>query len=110
MESAIGWLNYGTVGINAYPAMSFAYGTPPWGAYPGSKLGNIQSGCGFVHNARMLEGVEKAVMRHPLTTFPKPPYFPSHKTAGTVMERLTALEESPSWWKMPGIVMAAMRG
>ena len=110
VESAISWLDYGTVGVNAYPAMSFAYGTPPWGAYPGSKPTDIQSGRGFVHNARMLEGAEKAVMRNPLTMFPKPPYFPSHRTAGTVCERLTALEANPSWWKMPGIVMAAMRG
>lgn len=109
VESAIAWLRYGTVALNAYPAMSFAYGTAPWGAYPGSTRGDIQSGCGFVHNARMLEGIEKAVMRHPLTTFPKPVYFPSHRTASRLVPRLTALEEVASWWKVPGVVMTAMR-
>ena len=46
---------------------SFAYGTPPWGAYPGSTPANIQSGTGWVHNTLMLEGIEKAVLRHPIT-------------------------------------------
>jgi hypothetical protein len=47
----------------------------PWGAYPGSTPEDIQSGSGFVHNTSMLEGVEKTVLRAPLTTFPKPAYL-----------------------------------
>jgi aldehyde dehydrogenase (NAD(P)+) len=58
LDDAIARLRYGTVGINGYPAMSFAYGTPPWGAYPGSDPCDIQSGTGWVHNTRMLEGIE----------------------------------------------------
>ena len=109
VENAITWLNYGTVAVNAYPAMSFAYGTPPWGAHPGSTRQDIQSGTGFVHNARMLEGIEKAVMRHPLTTFPKPIYFPSHRTATPLAQKLISLEERASWLNVPGVVMTAMR-
>jgi aldehyde dehydrogenase (NAD(P)+) len=75
VERAIGRLRYGTVGVNAYPAMSFAFATPPWGGYPGATPDDIQSGTGWVHNIPMLEGIEKAVMRHPLTTFPKPVYL-----------------------------------
>jgi len=36
---------------------------------------DIQSGTGWVHNTTMLEGVEKAVLRHPLTIVPKPATF-----------------------------------
>ena len=36
---------------------------------------DIQSGAGWVHNTSMLEGIEKAVMRHPITAMPKPAYF-----------------------------------
>ena len=57
----------------------------------------------------MREGVEKVVMRCPLTAFPKPSYFPSHRTAHTVMRRLVAMEQNASWGKVPGIVLAAMR-
>jgi Aldehyde dehydrogenase family len=110
IENAITWLRYGTVALNAYPAMSFAFGTPPWGAHPGSTPTDIQSGTGFVHNARMLEGIEKVVMRHPLTTFPKPFYFPSHRTATRLMPKLVAVEENAGWLGVPGVVMTAMRG
>lgn len=109
VENAITWLKYGTVAVNAYPAMSFAFGTPPWGAHPGSTPVDIQSGTGFVHNARMLEGIEKVVMRHPLTTFPKPFYFPSHRTATRLMPKLVAVEENAGWLGVPGVVMTAMR-
>ena len=58
----------------------------------------------------MLEGIEKAVLRHPLTIVPKPATFPSHRTAHTMLRRLTALEERASWGRVPGVVAAAMRG
>jgi hypothetical protein len=58
----------------------------------------------------MLEGAEKAVLRHPLTIVPKPATFPSHRTAHTLMERITRLEQKPKWSKVPGVVAAAMRG
>jgi aldehyde dehydrogenase (NAD(P)+) len=109
VENAIDWLRYGTVAVNAYPAMSFAFGTPPWGAHPGSNPADIQSGSGWVHNARMLERIEKTVLRHPLTAFPKPAYFPSHRTAARMLPRLTALEEHASWWRVPRVVAAAIR-
>jgi hypothetical protein len=109
LEDAIRDLRYGTVAVNAYPAMSFAFGTPPWGAYPGADARDIQSGTGFVHNTAMLEGIEKVVMRHPLTTFPKPAYFPSHRSVAHLMPRLTALDEHASWLKVPSVVVTAMR-
>jgi aldehyde dehydrogenase (NAD(P)+) len=58
----------------------------------------------------MLEGIEKAVLRSPLTTFPKPGYFPSHRTAHKLMPRLVALERNAGWASVPGVVLAAMRG
>jgi acyl-CoA reductase-like NAD-dependent aldehyde dehydrogenase len=109
VERAVARLRYGTVTINGYSGLSFVFAAPPWGAHAGATLDNVQSGRGFVHNTAMLEGIEKVVMRCPLTTFPKPGYFPSHRTAHAVMRRLVALEESASWSKVPGVVLAAMR-
>ncbi|MEO7987092.1 MAG: aldehyde dehydrogenase family protein [Gemmatimonadales bacterium] len=109
-ERAIARLRYGAVGVNSWAGYLFAYGTPPWGAYPGSEPADIQSGTGWVHNTTMLEGIEKAVLRHPLTIVPKPSTFPSHRTAHTMLRRLTALEERASWARVPGVVAAAMRG
>ncbi len=72
-------------------------------------MNDSQSGSGFVHNTAMLAGIEKAVLRHPLTTFPKPAYFPSHRTVDAMMPRMTALEERQAFAKLPGVLAAAMR-
>ena len=110
VERAITRLRYGSVALNAWTGLSFALGTPPWGGHPGSSPADIQSGSGWVHNTPMLEGIEKTVLRHPLTIVPKPVTFPSHRTAHTLLRRLTALEETASWAKVPGVIAAALRG
>jgi hypothetical protein len=109
VERAIAGLRYGAVCVNAWSGYLFAFVTPPWGAHPSSTLDNIQSGTGWVHNTPMLEQVEKAVLRHPVTAMPKPTYFPSHRSAHKLMPRMTALEENASWTKVPGVLAAALR-
>jgi hypothetical protein len=109
VDRAITKLRYGAVCVNAWAGYLFAFVTPPWGAYPGSSLADIQSGSGWVHNTPMLEGIEKAVLRHPITAMPKPAYFPSHRSAHVLMPRMTALEENSSWTKVPAVMAAAMR-
>ncbi len=110
VERAIARLHYGAVTVNSWTGFLFAFASPPWGAYPGSTPADIQSGTGWVHNTAMLEGQEKAVLRHPLTIVPKPATFPSHRTAHTLLRRLTLLDERSSWARVPGVVAAAMRG
>ena len=110
VEGAITRLRYGCVAVNTWSGLAFSFGSPPWGAYPGSMPQDIQSGDGFVHNTPMLEQIEKAVLRHPLTAQPKPGFFPSHRTAHVVGRRLTALDARASWRRVPGVVAAAARG
>jgi hypothetical protein len=109
VERAIARLRYGAVGVNAWAGYLFAFVTPPWGAHPSSNLPDIQSGMGWVHNTPMLEGIEKAVLRHPITAMPKPTYFPTHRSAHRLMPKMTELEENASWRKVPGVLAAAMR-
>jgi aldehyde dehydrogenase (NAD(P)+) len=109
VERAITKLRYGAVCVNAWSGYLFSFVTPPWGAHPSSTIENIQSGTGWVHNTPMLERIEKAVLRHPITAMPKPAYFPSHRTANVLMPRMTALEENGSWTRVPGVMAAAMR-
>jgi aldehyde dehydrogenase (NAD(P)+) len=110
VERAIARLRYGTVSINTFPGISFAFGSPPWGAYPGASLENIQSGRGWVHNTPMLEGIEKTVVRFPLTMFPKPVYFPTHRTAHCTMQALIELDTHGSWARLPPVMWNAMLG
>ena len=110
IERAITHLKYGVVTINGFNGMEFASCVAPWGAYPGSTSTDIQSGKGWVHNTVMLEGIEKAVMRWPLVSFPKPAWHPSHKTGHKLMRKLIELERNASWTKVPGVVFTAMQG
>jgi aldehyde dehydrogenase (NAD(P)+) len=57
----------------------------------------------------MLEGIEKVVLRHPITTTPKPGYWLTHRSAHRLMPRMTALEERASWTKVPAVLAAAIR-
>lgn len=109
-EHAIHQLKYGAITVNTFIGLLFCAGTAPWGAYYGSMPDDIQSGNGFMHNTTMLEGIEKVVLRAPLTVFPKPAWLASHRKAKTVTKKLVAMEEKASWAKVPGIVMAAMQG
>jgi aldehyde dehydrogenase family protein len=109
VEQAIARLRYGAVTVNAWSGLLFAFCNPPWGAHPSSTPADIQSGAGWVHNTPMLEGIEKAVMRHPLTMMPKPAYSLSHRSAHQLMPRMTALEEQASWMKVPAVLAAAIK-
>jgi len=109
VERAIAALHYGTVSLNTWSGNSFAFASPPWGAYPGSTQADIQSGCGWVHNTPMLEGIEKTVLRYPVTMMPKAATFVTHRTAHTLMGRMTQLDARGSWSKLPGVLAAALR-
>ncbi|MEZ0333985.1 MAG: aldehyde dehydrogenase, partial [Gemmatimonadales bacterium] len=109
VERAIGRLRYGSVTVNAWSGLVFAFATPPWGAHPSSGPADIQSGAGWVHNTPMLERIEKAVMRHPITATPKPAYSITHRSAHRLMPRMTAMEETASWMRVPAVLAAAMR-
>jgi aldehyde dehydrogenase (NAD(P)+) len=108
LERAVLRLRYGTVGINVWAAYGFAIGTP-WGGHPSSTPQDIQSGCGFVHNVSMLESVEKTVLRQPLTVFPKPLHFPSHRTAAALGESVTGLYGPGGFRYLPGTAINALR-
>jgi aldehyde dehydrogenase (NAD(P)+) len=110
VERAITKLKYGVVTINGFNGIEFISGVAPWGAHPGSKQTNIQSGQGWVHNTPMLEGIEKTVLRFPLVAFPKPPWHSSNRVAHKIMPKLMHLESNPSWTKLPSVIFTVMQG
>ncbi len=110
-ERAIADLRYGTVAVNAWTAFGFLTPTATWGAFPGGTLDDAPSGIGIVHNAFLLDRVERTVVRGPfrpfprslhalrpgrkgrhgsgLTVLPKPPWFVTARTGAAVSEGLT---------------------
>ncbi|MEU2110782.1 aldehyde dehydrogenase family protein [Streptomyces sp. NPDC019507] len=122
VRSAIADLRYGTLGVNCWSAVGFLLGFTPWGAHPGHTRQEIGSGIGFVHNAFMLEDIEKTVLRAPFTPAPRglvtgdlslsprPPYFVTNRTALTTVERVTRFTAAPSVRKLPALLVSALRG
>jgi acyl-CoA reductase-like NAD-dependent aldehyde dehydrogenase len=109
IERAVADLRYGSIGVNLWHAMSFAFSTTTWGAYPGHDITDIQSGTGFVGNAYLFARPQKSVVRGPFVSRPAPPWFAINAHGGTVMRKLLAFEARPSWARLPGLLVAAMR-
>jgi acyl-CoA reductase-like NAD-dependent aldehyde dehydrogenase len=104
LDRAIVELRYGTVGINHWPALCYAFGTMPWGGHPSATLADIQSGLGWVHNTYMLAGIEKSVIRGPLVVTPYPMWFFDNPKADAVGPLVADMEAGPSWLKLPGLL------
>ena len=110
LERAIADLQFGTVAVNYWSAFAFGNGVSPWGAFPGSTSQDIQSGVGFTHNALMLEGVRKSVIRGPFRPWPKPPYFASHRTLHHLGPDLARFEARPSLGAAARLAWSGLRG
>jgi aldehyde dehydrogenase (NAD(P)+) len=104
LDQSILDLRYGTVSINHWPALCYAFGTMPWGGHPSATMKNIQSGLGWVHNTYMLGGVDKSVVRGPLTVTPYPAWFFDNPKTGKIAPAAADMEAAPSWLKLPGLL------
>ena len=104
LDKAIVDLRYGTVSLNHWPALCYAFGTMPWGGHPSATLKNIQSGMGWVHNTYMLGGIDKSVVRGPLTVSPYPAWFFDNPKTGKLAPAAADMEAAPSWLKLPGLL------
>lgn len=111
VEEAIASLRYGTIGLNYWAGTGFPLAVTTWGAFPGHDIYDIQSGTGVVHNTLMFSQPQKSVIRAPFRTIPTPPWFATRGAiASKLFPKLTEMEASPSPWKVPGIVLAALKG
>jgi hypothetical protein len=66
VEQLIANLRYGVVSLNAWTALSYAVDTLCWGAFPGEKETNVESGVGMTRNTLCFDNVQKSVVRSPL--------------------------------------------
>ncbi|MFE7845390.1 aldehyde dehydrogenase family protein [Microbacterium sp. NPDC057407] len=128
-ERAIADLRYGTVSINSWTAFGFLTPTLPWGGFPGATPVDVQSGIGIVHNALLLDRIERAVTRGPFRPFPrsaaprslgasngrafsvlpKPPWFVSSRTGARVSEGFTRFRMDGNLVKLAATLVQAFR-
>ena len=79
-EQFVDHLAFGVVAVNTWSAMAYALGNVPWGGFPGGTLASPKSGIGFVHDPLLLPLVHNSVIRAPLSTAIRPPWFPWHRS------------------------------
>ncbi|GAA3635811.1 aldehyde dehydrogenase family protein [Microbacterium awajiense] len=124
-ERAIAELRYGAIAINTWTAFVFMMPTLTWGAYPGNTLQDPGSGIGIVHNALLLDRVERSIGRGPFRPFPrsagaiagpgrfsvlpKPPWFVTSRTGASVCEDFTRYRLAPNARTLSRIVTGALR-
>jgi acyl-CoA reductase-like NAD-dependent aldehyde dehydrogenase len=120
-DEAIAALRYGTIAINAWTAFGFLAAGAPWGAFPGHTLQDIGSGIGIVHNAFLLDHVERTVITGPfrpsprsllhgeLAISPKPPWFITARSGAETGRRLTRWGSGRSWAGLSSVVLSALR-
>jgi acyl-CoA reductase-like NAD-dependent aldehyde dehydrogenase len=109
-QAALANLRHGAVGVNHWPALVYAMMSPPWGGYPTGTLADAQSGIGSVHNTFLLPRVAKTILEGPITIWPKPFWFPTHRNPQPLAWKVLALYHRPSAWKLPGLMLSAMCG
>ena len=130
-QRAVADLRYGTIGVNAWTAVGFATPEAIWGAYSGDSVGkrlvhngseDVGSGIGVVHNALLLDSPERTVVTGPFRAFPRsvlhgeaslmptPPWFVTARNALSVTTQLTEFAAAPRWWRVPPLILAALRG
>jgi hypothetical protein len=110
VERAIADLRYGSVSLNHWAAISYAFCVTTWGALPGHPPHDIQSGTGVVHNTLMFSRPEKSVVRAPFRVWPKPPWFATNRVGRALGRQLAGFEAAPSMLKAIGIFATAVRG
>ncbi|MGF0175702.1 hypothetical protein ACQF36_36055 [Streptomyces sp. Marseille-Q5077] len=122
LDEANAELRYGTVALNAWTGVGHLTATATWGAFPGHTLDDVQSGVGVVHNALLLDGPERTVVRGPFrpaprsflhgepVMSPKPPWLVTNRTAATTGRLLADFAAAPRWSALPRIFASALRG
>ena len=124
-EAALAELRYGSIAINTWTAFGFITPTLSWGAYPGNGIQDVGSGIGVVHNALLLDAVERSVARGPFrplprslpglngggrfTILPTPPWFASARTGAEVSEGLTRFRAHGGIRGLARTLLAALR-
>lgn len=122
---SIAALRYGSIAINGWTAFGFITPTLTWGGFPGSTIADVGSGIGIVHNALLLDRVERSVIRGPFRPFPrslpvvngggrfsilpKPPWFVSSRTGAAVSEGLTRFRANGGTIGLLKTLTAALR-
>ncbi len=110
LARAIRELRYGSIGLNIWSGAIYALASSPWGAYPGHRPEDIQSGTGMVHDTWLFDHPEKTVVRAPFRIRPTPAWFSDHRNLLELGRRIVDFEAAPSVGRAVRAAIAALKG
>jgi acyl-CoA reductase-like NAD-dependent aldehyde dehydrogenase len=110
LTRAVNDLRYGSIGINVWSGAIYGLASSPWGAHPGHRPEDIQSGTGMVHDPWLFDHPEKTVVRAPFRIRPTPAWFSDHKNLLELGRRIVDFEAAPSWGRALRAAFAAIKG
>jgi hypothetical protein len=109
-DKAIEDLRYGGIAINAFAGMLYVLCTTTWGAFPGHKPTDIQSGVGVVHNTLLFDHPQKSVLKAPFRIRPTPAWFFDHKNLRGLGQALLRQETDPGIGSIVGVAVSGLKG
>ena len=101
-------LQYGSVCINVWGAMSYFLGLTTWGGIPGHDKYDVQSGIGYINNALMFDRPVKSIIRRSFHQLSRPVVVTS-KAYPEFARKFLYFESNPSWGKLPSVVWTALQ-
>jgi acyl-CoA reductase-like NAD-dependent aldehyde dehydrogenase len=107
LDEALHELKYGAIGVNDWGGTAVFKGVGRWGAAPGAHTAqDIQSGVGYVGNARLFDHAEKTVVFAPFVT---PGHFaPPNEGQIKVLQRMSWFSLQPTTFRLFGVLSAAL--
>ena len=109
LDAALRRLRYGAVSTNIWAAGAFVFGVMPWGGYPGATIDDVQSGIGYVRNARLIDRPRHTILRGPFHPVPKPGWFVTHRNTDTTLRRTAEFEAEPGLRRLLALAAAGIR-
>ena len=84
-------LPFGVVAQNCWSAIAYSMGAVPWGGHSGGTRSEPKSGIGFVHDPFLFPLIHNSIVRGPLVSRIRPPWFPWHTRSNFIFHRMVDL-------------------
>ena len=109
-RSFLGEVRYGSIGVNVPTILSYFTPALSWGAFPGHTPDDIRSGSGQIHNTRLIDHVQKAVLRAPWRPAVTPFWSTKHGNMPSLSRAVVQYFADPTAFTVTKVIAQAALG
>jgi acyl-CoA reductase-like NAD-dependent aldehyde dehydrogenase len=110
-DTFLGELRYGSIGVNVPTILSYFTPAMSWGGFPGAQTAaDIGSGTGQIHNTRLMDAVQKSVLRAPWSPAVTPFWSPDHGDMPKLARAIVDYMATPSVVNLVRVIVHAAKG